>query len=1239
MSQEDLKKKFPKVYEFFGGDEYRASVLINKYLLRDREGNFLEHSVEEVIERVARNIAQHTEDPAAYFVRFRDAIDGFRGVCPQGSILAAAGNDIFLQSLSNCFVTSSPEDTMSSIFGKAAIEQVSVLKFRGGDGMCLDNLRPEGTSVSNAARTSSGVPGFSHQISNNCNTVAQCLDGESLVLTKAGLKKIKDIEIDEKVWTHNKWATVLNKVKNTKNVIKLHTEYGRELICSEDHVIGTPEGEIKAGSLKEGDSINAIVGQGWIGKPIELNYHYERQGNNQSNRLREIKVPRTLSPSFAYLIGNIYGDGCLEYVKGKKSMLSVALSPNHPEIKEKLVRIAETELGVYAKIGKGDGCEVLGLGSRALIALLEQNNLLKQKAHELVFPESLLTAQTEVVMAFISGFFDADGSAALKKKSYKLCSVCKPFLSKIQMVLQAHGIISKIHSTDRSNFGWRTLYSLTINGKRSQNLFKRYCHESIKISASHWHNKVRDFTRTPYRVKDFNTKSSRHSYIIDNKQYITYSTLERLCFDLSLSSDNYLLVQDRIKSISEYPQGDVYDLCLDHSHLFFCQGIQVHNSGRRGAQMITLSVKHPDAEGFAKMKLDPTRVTGANVSLKLTDEFMKAVEEDGVFVQQWPVDSENPEIVKKIKARDLWKVIVNSAWTRAEPGLLNWDRITRTLPAHFFPGFKTRSTNPCSEIPLSEYDACRLTTICLTKYVKNKFEESAYFDFDGFKTDVRTGMRFMDAVVDAEIAQIQKIIDKVKKDQVSGKFKDPAIFNIELEMWEKIKLAATNGRRCGLGTHGLGDCLAQLRIRYDSDEAIKMVDSIYRTLSHTAYDESIEMAIEKGPFPVWDWETEKECEFFKHFPEELLEKMKRHGRRNISILTIAPTGSIATLSGSSSGIEPSFRLCYLRRKKVNPNDINTRVDFVDLVGEKWQNYLMTDYNVKTYLNKFNIHVPSSVKSDAELLDYIPDYFITADKIDWRKRVKIQGTAQKYLDHSISATLNLPENVSEEVVGGIYMEAWKEGLKGVTVYREGCRSGVLISNDTKKEEEGRPTSIARQEAPKRSDRLPCDVHITKVKGEEWVVIIGLMNGTVYEVFCGEHKNHIPAKSFSGHVVKKGKKNYILEYIDDSGKVKELDINKYFKNEEYQGITRLLSMSIRHGTPLEYVIQQLQRSSLAVNGLEAALSRILKKYIKIEDLQKIHNKCGTCGSSDVTSKHESGCLSIICNSCNAVDSKCN
>jgi ribonucleoside-diphosphate reductase alpha chain len=642
----------------------------------------------------------------------------------------------------------------------------------------------------------------------------------------------------------------------------------------------------------------------------------------------------------------------------------------------------------------------------------------------------------------------------------------------------------------------------------------------------------------------------------------------------------------------------------------------VGQNSRRGALMLTMDVHHPDVVKFSTMKHDLTKVTGANISVRLSDDFLKAVESNKTYEQYWPLEGE-PKIKKQVNAREVWNVIVNSATKTAEPGLIMWNNITENLPAHCYPTFKTTSTNPCSELPLSDFDSCRLISINLTAYVTNAFTKNAEFDYKKFIADVRIAQQMADNLVDLEL----ELIDKIRS---------ACDTNSEKDLWSKLWQAAHDGRRTGLGTHGLADTLSQLCIRYDSDQALDAVDKIYKALRDTAYDASIELAKERGSFPAHNKELEQKCEFIKRLPKALKEKMSQYGRRNISLLTQAPTGSVSIVSkvgnfdryNVSSGVEPVFRNTYTRRKKINHDDKMSRVDFTDALGDKWQEFKVCHSNVQNYLDYKGT-------SDAEKL---PSYFITSDEISWKKRVELQGVEQQYIDHAISSTINLPRGTTPEVVGTIYLEAWKKGLKGVTVYVDGSRDGVLISASNNSSD-GRPIQVESSHAPKRPAELSCDIKKVKVQGEAWTIFVGLLNGAPYEVFGGLSKYiDIPNKYKTGKIAKNGKVEGVATYNltigegDDQMLIK--DIVSVFENANFGALTRMLSLGLRHGTPVQYIVEQLQKDKHSdMISFSKVIARVLKGYIK-DGTFATDKTCPEC-KKEGSLIYQEGCL--LCQNC--------
>jgi len=614
----------------------------------------------------------------------------------------------------------------------------------------------------------------------------------------------------------------------------------------------------------------------------------------------------------------------------------------------------------------------------------------------------------------------------------------------------------------------------------------------------------------------------------------------------------------------------------------------IGQNGRRGALMISMDIRHPDIEKFIAMKHDLTKVTGANISVKITDDFMHAVQNDDDFALRYPINGDTtPSFTKIVKASSLWDSIVESATKTAEPGLLMWDNITKRLPAHEYSnlGFKTLTTNPCGEVPLSAYDSCRLISINLKSFVKSPFTKKAQFDFKEFSKVAKKAMRLSDDLVELEIEKLEKIVEKCDTQD-------------EEILWEKLLTACRNGRRTGLGTHGLADALACLRISYDSAEALQVIDSIYETLKISAYTESVSLAKERGAFPVFNWALEQGNSYISDLPKILQDKISRFGRRNISILTNAPTGSVSIMSQTSSGLEPVFRNWYTRRRKLSHNEQGCKSDFVDELGDRWVEYKVFHHNVKEYL---------SMKNTEE----VPDFFTTSNEIDWQKRIDAQAAIQRHIDHSISSTINLPAETDPAVVKDLYFQGWKKGLKGVTVYVDGSRSGVLITDVPKNE-------FPVNNAPKRPEFLECDIHHTTISGEKWVILVGLLDGRPYEVMGGKSDLvEIPKRYKKGTLRKKSRKTmasiYDLTTGADDDKLVVKDIVKVFDNANNSAFTRVISLTLRHGAKINFVVEQLQKDKDSdMFSFSRCIARMLKNYIQDGTKVSGAGECPDCGS---------------------------
>ena len=665
---------------------------------------------------------------------------------------------------------------------------------------------------------------------------------------------------------------------------------------------------------------------------------------------------------------------------------------------------------------------------------------------------------------------------------------------------------------------------------------------------------------------------------------------------------------------------------------------EVAQDGRRGALMLSVSINHPDAEDFIDAKMEQGKVTAANVSVRIDDDFMKAVESNNSYIQKFPVHSNKPKFSKVIDAKTLWNKIVHNAWQSAEPGILFWDTIIKeSVPDCYADlGYKTVSTNPCGEIPLCPYDSCRLLAINLFSYVEDPFRSTAIFNFPLFKKHIAAAQRIMDDIIDLELEKINAILGKIKSDPELEDTKA-----VEVQLWEKIKEKAIKGRRTGIGITAEGDMLAALGLRYGSNEANEFSIEVHKTLALEAYRASVHTAKDRGAFEIYDANREKENPFIlriKEADEKLYYEMLEYGRRNIALLTIAPTGTTSLMTQTTSGIEPVFLPVYKRRRKVNPNDIDTKVAFIDEVGDSWEEYVVFHHRFKQWMRVNGLDTEK--KYDQEELDKIvaisPYYKATSNDIDWLSKVRLQGAVQKWVDHSISVTINLPNEVSEEMVGKLYMEAWKAGCKGVTVYRDGSRSGVLISNESETEETltAFPT--------KRPQVVEADVVRFQNNKEKWIAFIGLINKQPYEIFTGladdEDGILIPRWVNDGLIIKNrdedGTSRYDFQYKNKRGYKTTIEGLSHKFNPEYWNYAKLISSTLRHGMPIVKVvdlINSLQLEGESLNTWKNGVARALKRFVT-DGTEAKGQKCDNCRSTNLI--YQEGCLT--CKDCGS--SKC-
>jgi ribonucleoside-diphosphate reductase alpha chain len=666
---------------------------------------------------------------------------------------------------------------------------------------------------------------------------------------------------------------------------------------------------------------------------------------------------------------------------------------------------------------------------------------------------------------------------------------------------------------------------------------------------------------------------------------------------------------------------------------------EVAQDGRRGALMLSISIKHPDAEKFIDAKMESGKVTGANVSVKIDDAFMQAVEDTTTYLQQYPIDAENPTYTSLIQAESLWKKIVHNAWQSAEPGILFWDTVKReSIPDCYADlGYETISTNPCGEIPLCPYDSCRLLALNLTSYVVGPFTSEARFDFDLFKQHAHTAQRLMDDIIDLELEKIDGILKKIEADP-----EDPEVKRVERKLWQNIRHKTAEGRRCGIGITGEGDMLAALGLRYGSENATDFAVEVHKILAIESYRASVSLAKERGAFSIYDAVREKQNPFIQRIKEaapDVYEEMVLHGRRNIALLTIAPTGTTSLMTQTTSGIEPVFLPVYKRRRKINPNEAEGNAVFTDEVGDSWEEYNVFHHNFITWLKAQGLPDSeiASLSDDKinELIKQSPYYKATSNDVDWLNKVKMQGRIQQWVDHSISVTINLPNDIDEALVGKIYLEAWRSGCKGVTVYRDGSRTGVLVGKDTK--------STLQADDPsryKRPKQLQADIIRFNNNDEKWIAFVGLKDGAPYEIFTGiadQDVFPIPVSITRGTIIKNreedGTSRYDFQYIDKYNYRNTLGGISHMFNKEYWNYAKLISSVLRHGMPILNVVDLIRSLKLddeTINTWKAGVERALKRYIPDGTVAK--QACAECGGDGLV--YQEGCL--VCTDCGS--SKC-
>lgn len=1178
----DNKDVFEKNLKFFDGDELAAKVTMEKYLLTDQDGNFLESDYSDIAARVAKEIIRVEDSfPPSPNKLIEEDLKNLieeRVIVPHGSPLHGIGNNESLTTISNCFVLPSPKDSISGIM-EAAKDMSNLYKARGGVGIDISSLRPEKARVKNSAKTSTGAWSFANLYSNVTGSIGQCIAEDSQVLTKAGLKNIQDISAGEEVLTKEGWVKVVALHKNgEKPVKKIVSDLGLSLRATDEHIFSFFETEDKKRIV--GNIVPKKLKDIKVDESIIMLPGVSDWGHNDNFDLinRDFTVMKALN--FNRAAAEAYYTGMFCAASARKS---IRINENNeyeiyfPEKKANEVRPFRRFLfkvfGARNCALKKGKKTVFKVSEPNFIAWLKDLGAIRERDEDGPnFPKDFFKLDKEAMKAFIAGYYQAQGFQGPSPiTDHGFVSRHKNHLEKIQIALFAMGVCSsltyKFFTED---------YELTIVGAKSlENFYEMY--RKGRWVPNEWRDKIKKRKMDPISTP----------YHITLKSKIKNAVSWRFFYKLFEKPHENVIIKRRVRSIEDDGVAQTYDLELEREHYFWCNGFYVHNSGRRGALMLAMDCRHPDIEKFISCKLDLTKVTNANISVKFTDDFMRAVENDEKYILRWPVNEQNPTFTKIVSARSVWEKFVKANIKSAEPGALFWDRMSNFTPNSSYKEFKPVCVNPCAEVAMAPYSNCRLLSLNLSKFVKNCFEEGAEFDYEAFSVVVKKAIRVLDAIVEIDVEKMRMIQESTDEQDVKT-------------LWGNFIDKTLRGREIGLGTLALADTLACLRIKYGTDESFEVVDRIYSVLVKTAYETSAELANERGPFLEFDPNvTPDEFLIFNGLEDCLF-------RRHISLLTCAPTGSISILAQSSSGIEPVYRNEYTRRRKVSEGEGT----FVALDGQRFEEHKVYHHNVMRFKKKFG--------EDAAL----PDYFVESHEIEPHRGVNMQGIIQQRIDHSISRTLNLPAGISFEKVDDLYMNAWRSGLKGVTIYVDGSREGVLVSESKQVK--------TNQERP---ERLKCEIHHATIKGQKWIVFVGLLDGSPYEVFCGlEEYIEISPKIKDGIIVKKkthkGERS-IYELIVMEGTTKEFrvsDIVETFKNDEHMVLGRMISLALRASGKPAYVSEQLFKdTSSDFMSYNKVLARILKKYIKDGEKPEA-GKCSECGG-ELT--YQEGCPR--CSSC--------
>ena len=1261
---------FDSALNYFNGDDLATNVWITKYckseLTDDGSIIYYEKNPDDMFHRIAREIARagmKYNNPLSENEVY-DLIKEYKYILFAGRPMAGIGvNDAV--SISNCFVVGRPgQDSYGTI---ATIDQeiMQISKRGGGIGVDLSDFRPNGSKVNNAARTSSGPVNIcATRFSNTIREVGQCIDGKALVITeKRGIINIKDISTNDKVWTHKGFVKVNDVINNGFKMTKsIKTKFGYNINVTDNHImISCDENGLReeyASDLKIGDNIVLLGGTNNNCEYVKLTHNFEPKsrpivnqfgvvGEMVHNKYKECIIPELIDEDFAYFLGVLMGDG---HTDNKNNVISISCNKNDIDEINKIISIVQNKFGFEPTVKDCKTYIVIQLHRAEILSFMEENSINKPTCDYLRVPEKIFKSKGSVQGAFLSGLMDSDGTNKKSKGGYCITTINREFANDIQLLFSLNGIVSKIHEYKPKNINWKTKYTICVIGSYSQNVATKLLNESIKVNIAPFVSK-RDSNLTPFTKKSLGCKGTEKGVRL-NENYISLSNLNKLK-DVGVYNDE-ILIKDTIVSVEENEIVEVFDLVLDDVNMFWCNGIYVHNCGRRGALMLSMDITHPSAEEFIDAKMEDGKITGANISVKLYDNWMKSA---------LGIDGE-----MDMEKNRIWKKIVHNATTKAEPGILFWDSIIRESVADCYRefGYETTSTNPCGELPLCPEDSCRLMAINLYSYVDNPFSENAKFNYDKFINHSKKCMKIMDNMIELELEKIDKILAKIESDP-----EDEDIKAIERNLWVRVRKKCEEGRRSGIGITAEGDMLAALGIKYGTKKATEFVGDIHRILATAVYIESCDLVQRDNRpcFSVFDYNLEKNNPFLyrlaneftygneaQSYIEALSAEFKAKwtnnlGRRNIACLTIAPTGSLSTQTRTTSGVEPVFMISYRRRRKIDKGS-GIIPDFIDKTGDAFIEFNVVHhkfivwYSVYMNISFDEAKIKLEKMSDKELQEVIsksPYYNATAMDCDWHERVNMQGTIQKYVDHSISVTVNLPRGTSEDVVEDVYKTAWLAGCKGSTIYVDGSRDGVLISKDDESSKKKcNCNEIIEANAPKRPKKLPCKIVRFSNKGEKWIAAVGLYESKPYEIFSGlSEKLNIPNSIEEGYIVRNKIDKTIFD--DDEGVEKTIKVSRYdfeyensrgetiivdglstIFNEEFWNYGKLISGLLRHGMPINYVIKVISTLDFGketINSWKNGIIRTLKTFTKDEDL---HEPCPKCGGH---LRRESGCIQCM------------